>query len=145
MHGTNPLTFGVPTGEDFPFVIDCATSLTQRGKIEVYDRAGKELPVGWVIDRTGKPRTDTRWILDDLIQGTAALTPFGGIGEEAAGCKGYSYSTVVELLSKERLTRSGQCKAPRKNEGYDRRTWPYTEQVSVVMEKGNGICGRLLL
>ncbi|MCX7678961.1 MAG: Ldh family oxidoreductase, partial [Spirochaetes bacterium] len=50
MLGTNPLTFGIPTDEEFPFLLDCATSLTQRGKIEVYERLGKELPLGWVID-----------------------------------------------------------------------------------------------
>lgn len=97
--GTNPLTFGVPTDEDFPFVIDCATSLTQRGKIEVYDREGKEIPPGWVIDNEGKTRTDTHKILEDLIVGKAALTPLGGIGEETAGYKGYGYATVVEILS----------------------------------------------
>ena len=41
MLGTNPLTFGMPTDEDFPFVIDCATSITQRGKLEYYERIGK--------------------------------------------------------------------------------------------------------
>jgi len=99
MLGTNPLTFGMPSDEDFPFVLDCATSLTQRGKIEVYDREGKPLPEGWVIDRSGGARTDTHAILDDLVKGTAALTPLGGIGEETAGYKGYGYSTVVEILS----------------------------------------------
>ena len=99
MLGTNPLTFGIPTDEEFPFVIDCATSLTQRGKIEVYDRTGKSLPEGWVIDQSGKPRTDTHQILKDLVNGTAALTPLGGIGEETAGYKGYGYSTVIEILS----------------------------------------------
>lgn len=44
MLGTNPLTFGIPTDEPFPFVLDCATSVTQRGKIEVYDREGKDIP-----------------------------------------------------------------------------------------------------
>jgi L-2-hydroxycarboxylate dehydrogenase (NAD+) len=29
--GTNPLCFGIPTDEPFPFVIDCATSINQRG------------------------------------------------------------------------------------------------------------------
>jgi len=99
MLGTNPLTFGIPTDEEFPFVLDCATSLTQRGKIEVYDRAGKDLPKGWVIDQSGKPRTDTHQILEDLVKGTAALTPLGGIGEETAGYKGYGYSAVVEIMS----------------------------------------------
>ena len=35
MLGTNPLTWGLPTDEPFPFVLDCATSVSQRGKIEV--------------------------------------------------------------------------------------------------------------
>ena len=99
MLGTNPLTFGIPTDEDFPFVIDCATSLTQRGKIEVYDRVGKDLPEGWVIDQSGATSTDSHQILKDLVKGTAALTPLGGIGEKNAGYKGYGYSTVVEILS----------------------------------------------
>ena len=41
MLGTNPLVFGMPTDDDFPFVLDCATSVSQRGMIEVYNRAGK--------------------------------------------------------------------------------------------------------
>jgi len=99
MLGTNPLVFGMPTDEDFSFCIDCATSVTQRGKIEVYDRAGKELPEGWVIGADGCTRTDTKQILVDLVEGTAALTPLGGIGDETGGYKGYGYATVVEILS----------------------------------------------
>lgn len=99
MLGTNPLVFGMPTDEDFPFVLDCATSITQRGKIEVYEREGKELPKGWVIGEDGNPRTDTNQVLIDLVKGTAALAPLGGIGEETAGYKGYGYATVVEILS----------------------------------------------
>lgn len=97
--GTNPLTFGLPTDEEFPFVIDCATSLAQRGKIEVYARMGKKLPPGWVIDRSGKTKTDSAQILTDLVEGRAALVPLGGIGEETAGYKGYGYGTLVEILS----------------------------------------------
>ncbi len=99
MLGTNPLTFAMPTDEAFPFFLDCATSVSQRGKIEVYDRLGKALPPGWVIGEDGQTRTDTHQILDDLIKGTAALTPLGGIGEDGGGFKGYGYATVVEILS----------------------------------------------
>ncbi|MDI9429941.1 MAG: Ldh family oxidoreductase [Spirochaetota bacterium] len=99
MLGTNPLVFGMPTDEEFPFVIDCATSVTQRGKIEVYGRAGKELPEGWVIDHEGKTRTDTVQVLKDLTTGKAALTPLGGMGEVTGGYKGYGYAMVVEILS----------------------------------------------
>lgn len=99
MLGTNPLAFGFPTDEPFPFLLDCATSVTQRGKIEVYARAGEPIPRGWVIDSEGHSRTDTAQILIDLVEGKAALTPLGGIGEENAGYKGYGYATVVEILS----------------------------------------------
>ena len=99
MLGTNPLTFGIPTNEEFPFVLDCATSVTQRGKIEVYARLNKDIPEGWVIGQDGKSRTDSKKILDDLVKGTCALVPLGGIGEETGGYKGYGYATVVEILS----------------------------------------------
>lgn len=99
MLGTNPLTFGLPTDEDFPFILDCATSITQRGKIEVYQREGKPLPEGWVIGSDGQARTDTEQVLLDLVSGGAALAPLGGIGEELGGYKGYGYATVVEILS----------------------------------------------
>ncbi len=97
--GTNALTFAMPSDEAFPFCLDCATSMVQRGRIELYDREEKEIPEGWIIDTEGKTRTDTHQILEDLKTGGAALLPLGGIGEETAGYKGYGYSTVVEILS----------------------------------------------
>jgi len=99
MLGTNPLTFGIPSDEAFPFLLDCATSITQRGKVELYAREGKEMPKGWVIDENGESKTNSAEVLKDLIAGKAALTPLGGIGEETAGYKGYGYATVVEILS----------------------------------------------
>jgi len=99
MLGTNPMTFGIPSDEDFPFLLDCATSITQRGKVELYAREGKELPRGWVIDKDGESKTNSSEVLEDLISGNAALTPLGGAGEETGGYKGYGYATVVEILS----------------------------------------------
>ena len=99
MLGTNPLAFGMPSDEEFPFILDCATSITQRGKIELYDRTEKTIPEGWVIDEEGRIRTDSHKILQDLKKGKAALIPLGGIGEETAGYKGYGYATVVEIFS----------------------------------------------
>lgn len=96
--GTNPFTIGFPTDEDFPFILDCATSIWQRGKIEYYARTGREIPEGLVIDRKGSSLTDSQRILDAFLEGEAALLPLGG-PEETAGYKGYGYSTVVEVLS----------------------------------------------
>jgi LDH2 family malate/lactate/ureidoglycolate dehydrogenase len=99
MLGTNPMTFGIPTDEDFPFVLDCATAVSQRGKIEHYDRIHKTMPPGWVIDREGGSETDPTVALKGFGAGTHALVPLGGIGDETAGYKGYGYATVVEILS----------------------------------------------
>ena len=99
MLGTNPLTIGLPTDEEFPFVIDCATSITQRGKIEYFARNGKDTPAGMVIGHNGEALTDSVEILKDLTAGTAALAPLGGINDDLAGYKGYGYATVVEVLS----------------------------------------------
>lgn len=99
MLGTNPLTFSLPTDEEFPFCLDCATSIVQRGKIEYYARNGKDTPAGMVISQSGSTLTDSEQILKDLVDGNAALTPLGGMGEEMAGYKGYGYATIVEILS----------------------------------------------
>lgn len=99
MMGTNPLTFAFPTDEDFDFILDCATSIVQRGKIEYYARSGKPTPKGMVIAHDGTALTDSEEILKKLVEGTAALTPLGGIGDEMAGYKGYGYAAVVEILS----------------------------------------------
>jgi LDH2 family malate/lactate/ureidoglycolate dehydrogenase len=88
----------MPSDEDFPFVLDCATSVSQRGKIEHYDRIGKAMPPGWVINRDGSTETDPSKALEGLTKGTAALAPLGGLGEDTAGYKGYGYATDVEIL-----------------------------------------------
>ncbi len=99
MMGTNPLTFSLPSDEEFPFCIDCATSIVQRGKIEYYARTGKDTPAGMVVASDGTAMTDSKEILKALVRGEASLAPLGGIGEELAGYKGYGYAATVEILS----------------------------------------------
>jgi L-2-hydroxycarboxylate dehydrogenase (NAD+) len=99
MMGTNPLVFGIPTDEEFPFANDYATSIVQRGKIEQYVREQRPCPGGLVINWEGKTETDPQKILDDLLKGKSAFTPVGGLSEETGGHKGYGFTTVVEILS----------------------------------------------
>ena len=99
MFGTNPLAFGLPTDEPFPFVLDCATSASQRGKIEVAARLGRPVPDGWAVGRDGKCLRDAGLILEGLKTGTASLVPLGGLDESTGGHKGYGYATFVEILS----------------------------------------------
>lgn len=99
MMGTNPLTFTMPTDEDFPFNFDCATSIVQNGKIEFYERMGKPTPEGLVITKDGGTMTDSGKILKDMRKGDCALLSIGGLGEETGGYKGYGFTTIVEILS----------------------------------------------
>jgi LDH2 family malate/lactate/ureidoglycolate dehydrogenase len=99
MLGTNPIAFAVPTDLPYPFCLDMATSICQRGKIEVAARAEKPVPEGWVIDPEAKPLTDPDDILARLTEGNAALLPLGGVGEAFAGYKGYGLAVMVEILS----------------------------------------------
>ena len=100
MFGTNPLTVGIPSDEDFDFVLDCATSITQNGKVEYYARIGEDVRPGTIIDTDGKSvEGDAGVALSKIRGGTAALTALGGIGEELGGYKGYGYAMIVELLS----------------------------------------------
>jgi LDH2 family malate/lactate/ureidoglycolate dehydrogenase len=99
MLGTNPLTFGFPSNEEFPFVLDCATSIIQRGKVEISARTGEPLADGLVIGKDGNYKTDAEQLLKDFVNKEAALLPLGGAGETLSGHKGYGYSTVVEILS----------------------------------------------
>jgi L-2-hydroxycarboxylate dehydrogenase (NAD+) len=99
MLGTNPIAFAAPSDMDYPFCFDAATSIAQRGKIEVAARAEKPVPEGWVVDDQGQSLTDPAQILRDMGQARAALLPLGGAGEMLGGYKGYSLATIVEILS----------------------------------------------
>jgi LDH2 family malate/lactate/ureidoglycolate dehydrogenase len=99
MLGTNPIAFGTPTDEPFPFLYDGATSIIPRGRIEVYARGGKPLPEGWVVGPDGNSVTQSEGLIKRMDQDMAALLPLGGLGELHAGYKGYGLATIVEILS----------------------------------------------
>ena len=99
MMGTNPLTFTMPTDEEFPFNFDCATSTIQNGKIEFYARSGKPTPEGLVVTKDGGTMSDSAKILQEMRAGNCALLSLGGLGEATGGYKGYGFTTIVEILS----------------------------------------------
>ena len=99
MLGTNPIAFGCPTNLDYPFIYDAATSISQRGKIEVLEREGKPTPSGWAIDQEGNPYTDTKQLLVDLVAKKAAMVGLGGTTEDTGGHKGFGLAVMVEILS----------------------------------------------
>ncbi|MFA1820159.1 Ldh family oxidoreductase [Virgibacillus oceani] len=84
--GTNPLSIGVPTDKEIPFILDMATSVVARGKIIVASQKNEEIPLGWAVDRHGKPTTDP----NEALEGS--VLPMGGP-------KGYAISMMIDILS----------------------------------------------
>ncbi len=100
MFGTNPFTIGVPTDEEFDFNFDCATSITQNGKVEYYERNGEDVHTGTIMELDGEPvEGDAGVALKKIRNGTAALPTLGGIGEALGGYKGYGFALAVEFFS----------------------------------------------
>jgi L-2-hydroxycarboxylate dehydrogenase (NAD+) len=80
--GTNPIAFGFP-GEDFPTVLDFATSQQVWGEIRQAQLEGRQLPSDSFLDVEGNVTTDP-----DSVN---AVLPFGGT-------KGSALCLAVELL-----------------------------------------------
>ena len=93
MLGTNPIAIAFPCATEPPVVIDFASSATAYGKIEIALRKGVDLPVGWAIDREGRPATRPEQMIDG-----GALLPLGST-REAGGHKGYCLAALVDMLS----------------------------------------------
>jgi len=84
--GTNPISIGMPGGEQPDMLVDFATTAVAEGKVQVARAKGAQLPPGCILDKEGNPSTNP----EDLYAG-GMLLPFGGH-------KGYGLAMVVELL-----------------------------------------------
>ncbi|MGB3903541.1 MAG: Ldh family oxidoreductase [Anaerolineae bacterium] len=97
--GTNPMSIAVPTGEERPFVLDMATSVVTRGKLEEYQRFEKPLLQAWATDSSGLPTDDAGEVLRNLQDRLGGgILPLGGVGEELGGHKGYGLALLVDIL-----------------------------------------------
>ena len=99
MLGTNPISVTVPAKREKPFVLDMSTAVATLGKLEVYGRMGKKLPLGWVTDEKGRSCEDPTRVLSN-IRGKVGggILPLGGEGEEFGGHKGYGLDLLVDIL-----------------------------------------------
>ena len=97
--GTNPIAIAIPSGEERPIVLDMATSTVPFGKVEVYQREGKKMPITWALDGNGNVCEDPVRVINDKNRSKyGGMLPLGGAGEEGGGHKGYGLSLVVDLL-----------------------------------------------
>ncbi|MFC2007704.1 Ldh family oxidoreductase [Chloroflexota bacterium] len=100
MLGTNPIAVAAPADKERPFVMDMATSTVPRGKLEVYERLDKSLPMGWATDESGVGTDDTSRVLENFRKRAGGgLLPLGGEGELLSGYKGYGLALWVDIFS----------------------------------------------
>ncbi len=98
--GTNPISVAVPTKDEPAWVLDMATSTVPRGKLEVYARQGKKIPLMWATDEHGVPTDDPSTVLQNLLDRKGGgLLPLGGGEELTGGHKGYGLAVMVDILS----------------------------------------------
>lgn len=88
--GTNPICIAFPSGLPGPIFIDMATSAVAAGKLNLARAQGKPIPLGWLLDRDGKPTTNPNAQLEGGV-----MLPLGG----PEGHKGYGLSFAVETLA----------------------------------------------
>jgi LDH2 family malate/lactate/ureidoglycolate dehydrogenase len=58
--GTNPMAVAVPAADEPPIVLDMSPTVAAYGKVRLKAQLGEQMPVGWMIDRDGKPLTDPK-------------------------------------------------------------------------------------
>lgn len=97
MMGTNPFAFSFPANPQ-PFNFDAATSVVSVGKIEIYNKLAKQLPLGWGMNSEGNDETEPSAVLKSVFSAASGLHPLGGGEETFGGHKGYGFSMVVEIL-----------------------------------------------
>jgi uncharacterized oxidoreductase len=88
--GTNPLCIAFPTDLPGPVFIDMATSAVAAGKLNVARARNQPIPLGWLLDRDGRPTTDP-----NAAQNGGVMLPLGG----PEGHKGYGLSFAVEAFA----------------------------------------------
>ncbi|MFC1572359.1 Ldh family oxidoreductase [Candidatus Eisenbacteria bacterium] len=97
--GTNPIAFGMPAARPPDFLLDMATSVVTRGKLEVHDRNHEQMPQGWAVDENGYDCQDPGHVIANLVaQAGGGILPLGGRGETFGGHKGYGLAVMTDLL-----------------------------------------------
>ena len=83
--GTNPISIAAPS-LDKPVVLDMSPAVVALGKLILSEKLGKSIPLGWALDKDGKPTTDP-------AEGRkGSLIPIGGP-------KGSGIAIMVDVLS----------------------------------------------
>jgi (2R)-3-sulfolactate dehydrogenase (NADP+) len=85
LFGTNPIAAIFPRPRAAPLLIDLSLSAIARGKLMLAANDGQPIPLGWALDKDGKPTTDPRAGLEGSMLGLG-------------GAKGALLALMVEIL-----------------------------------------------
>jgi (2R)-3-sulfolactate dehydrogenase (NADP+) len=85
LYGTNPIAAVFARKGADPVVVDLSLTEVVRGKIMLYAKEGKPIPLGWAVDKDGNPTTDPKAAL------TGSLSAIGG-------AKGTALALMVEII-----------------------------------------------
>jgi len=84
-YGTNPIAATFPRRREPPLIVDLSLTEVVRGKIMLYAKEDKPIPLGWALDRDGQPTTSAQAAL------TGSLSAIGGM-------KGTMLALIVEII-----------------------------------------------
>ena len=99
MLGSNPIAFAMPA-EPYNFFFDASTTVVTRGKLEMYNKLGKELPNGWALNKDGKASQNASEVLGNISDHVGGgIMPLGGNTEQLGSHKGYGYGMLCEIFA----------------------------------------------
>lgn len=84
--GTNPFAIGIPARQEDSILIDMATSVVAKSKINEALKQGKEIPIGWAVDENGIPTTNPAEAIKGMVLPMAEH-------------KGYAIAMAIDILS----------------------------------------------
>ena len=84
--GTNPFSIAFPSASNPPVIVDMATSIVAKSKINEIRKNGGQLPVGWALDENGIPTTDPQRAINGMIL-------------PMAGHKGSAIAMSIDILA----------------------------------------------
>lgn len=84
--GTNPLAISIPANKENPIIYDIATSEVAKSKIKQAMIEGKDIPIGWAIEKNGNPTTNPQEALNGLVL-------------PMSGYKGYGLAMCIDILT----------------------------------------------
>lgn len=90
---TNPVCCGIPTGGEWPVILDMTTSMISGGDMRLLRNKGQDAPEGMLIDADGRPTTKVEEFYGPP---PGAILP---LGYPDSGHKGYGLSVMVDILA----------------------------------------------